>query len=172
MILDRRSPVPARSRCRGGLSGEFPVRVLQCIRSGIGYRLTSYRTARPAGNFVRNSRIPKRARPARGCRCGTLPRTPAPARTGEARSKPGLVLRRNRTRRRGPSPRRHTVSSHARARRGARRGRRAGVRRRGKPLSVANATRRPRTAPRTFTLNVHSSRQTHDAETRDVRGSP
>ena len=122
-----------QSRCRWSSNRIkiFRVRNPAAIRDRIPtYRHTG---ARPAGNFVRNSRIPKRApRAGAGARRYARPRTPAPARTGEARSKPGLVccvatfvLRWNPSRR-GPSPRRaHTVSSHAGAGRGP--GRAAGA---------------------------------------------
>ena len=127
-----------QSRCRWrsarpGRNYKFPF-----ARSGIGYDRVRER-ARPAGagtgtiSFaIRGSRSAPRARvPVRLVRSRAL-RTPAPARTGEARSKPGRRAASQ------PSmepvetsgPSRHTVSSHAPG---------AG---RGKPLSVRMTRRR------------------------------
>ena len=98
-------------------------------------RARAARGSRDRDDFVRNSRIPKRA-PRAGAGAvrsrARRARTPAPARTGEARSKPGRRAASQ------PSmepvetsgPSRHTVSSHAPG---------AG---RGKPLSVRMTRRR------------------------------
>ena len=120
----------SRCRWRSPRSGPELQISVRTIRDRIRpcSRARAARGSRDRDDFVRNSRIPKRA-PRAGAGAvrsrARRARTPAPARTGEARSKPGLVLRRNlrwNPSRRGPS--RHTVSSHAPG---------AG---RGKPLSV------------------------------------